>query len=205
MRTIDVCPTPELLPLYDLEGKIAVIVDILRATSCMVTAIAHGIQSIIPVASVEECKELQLEGYVAAAERDARKVVGFDLDNSPFSYMNPALRNKKLAVTTTNGTLAISKSLQAEQLLIGAFLNKSTVANYLLSQDADVVVVCAGWKGKINLEDTLFAGALVEALRNEFIIEQDSALMAYTIYKAAKYNLFAYMAESSHVKRLQNL
>jgi 2-phosphosulfolactate phosphatase len=205
LRKIDVCLTPELLHLYTLDRKIAVVVDILRATSCMTTALAHGVASLIPVASVEECRALQAEGYLAAAERDAHKVEGFDLDNSPFSYMNPDLAGKRIAVTTTNGTFAITQSRDADEVLIGSFLNQSAVANYLLSQPNDVLVVCAGWKGKVNLEDTLFAGALVEALRADFLIEQDSALLAYTAYKAARYNMLAYLGESSHVRRLQNL
>jgi 2-phosphosulfolactate phosphatase len=205
MRKIDVCLTPELLHLYSLEGKVVVVTDILRATSCMVTAFSHGVQSLIPVATVEECRALQYEGYLAAAERDAHKVEGFDLDNSPFSYMNPELAGKRIAVTTTNGTLAITKSKSAEKVVVGAFLNKSALANYLLTLPNDVLVVCAGWKGKVNLEDTLFAGALVEALHTEFVTEQDSALLAYTAYKAAKHNPMAYLSESSHVRRLQNL
>ena len=205
MRKIDVCLTPELLHLYHLEGKTAVIVDILRATSCMTTALAHGVLSVIPVATVEECRALQHEGYLAAAERDAQMVEGFDLDNSPFSYMHPDLTGKRIAVTTTNGTLALANSREAEKVVIGSFLNKSALANYLVTQAEDVLVVCAGWKGKVNLEDTLFAGALVEALHHEFITEQDSALLAYTAYKAAKHNPLAYLAECSHVKRLQHL
>ena len=87
MRKIDVCPTPELLHLYNLEKKIVVVVDVFRATSCMTTAFAHGVSKIIPVAQIEECRLLQQQGYLAAAERNAVKVDGFDLDNSPFSYM----------------------------------------------------------------------------------------------------------------------
>lgn len=205
MRKIDVCPTPELLHLYNLDNKIAVIVDIFRATSCMTTAFAHGIEKIIPVAQIEECKVLQEQGYLAAAERNAMKIEGFDLDNSPFSYMKPELAGRTLAMTTTNGTLALTKSKSAQQVLVGSFLNRKAITDYLLTQPYDVLVVCAGWKGKYNLEDTLFAGAVVCSLKSEFTIEDDAALAAHMIYDAAKYNMIKFIAHSSHVRRLARL
>ncbi len=205
MKKIDVCPTPELLHLYRLTGKIVVVVDIFRATSCMTTAFAHGVAKIIPVAQLDECRALQKQGLIAAAERDARKAEGFDLDNSPFSYMNPELIGQTIAVTTTNGTLAITKSIEADQVLIGSFLNKKTIVDYLHFMPNDVLIVCAGWKGKINLEDMLFAGAVVCSLKNDFFVEDDSALSALMIYEAAKFNMIKFIANSSHVRRLHGL
>jgi 2-phosphosulfolactate phosphatase len=205
MKKIDVCPTPELLHLYQLTGKIVVVVDIFRATSCMTTAFAHGVAKIIPVAQLDECRALQKQGLIAAAERDARKAEGFDLDNSPFSYMNPELIGQTIAVTTTNGTLAITKSIEADQVLIGSFLNKKTIVDYLHFMPNDVLIVCAGWKGKINLEDMLFAGAVVSSLKNDFSVEDDSALSALMIYEAAKFNMIKFIANSSHVRRLHGL
>jgi 2-phosphosulfolactate phosphatase len=205
MRNIDVCPSPELLHLYTLENKIAVVVDILRATSCMTTALAHGVDKIIPVAHLEECRQWQLQGYIAAAERDAKKAEGFDLDNSPFSYMDPKLKGQTIAMTTTNGTLAITRSRTASEVIAGSFLNKKVVIDHLIASQRDVVVVCAGWRGKFNLEDTLFAGAIVEGLKGQFSIEDDSALSAAMIYATAKYNMIKFMAASSHVRRLHGL
>lgn len=205
MKQVDVCYSPELIHLYDLDQKIVVVVDVFRATSCMVTAFAHGVQSIIPVATVEECRALQAKGLLSAAERDAKKLDGFELDNSPFSYMDTYLAGQTLAVTTTNGTLAITKSKAAIKVLVGAFLNIGALANYLKNQPYDVLVHCAGWKGKPNLEDTLFAGALVEALKEEYIIAEDSAMMALQVYEQNKHDLLAAVSNSSHVKRLQKL
>ncbi len=205
MRKIDVCPTPELLHLYSLENKIAVIVDVFRATSCMTTAFAHGVEKIIPVAQIEECRVLQQQGYLAAAERNAMKVDGFDLDNSPFSYMKPELAGQTLVMTTTNGTLAITKSRLAAQVIVGSFLNLKVITDYLLTQPHDALIVCAGWKGKYNLEDTLFAGSVVCSLKNDFVIEDDAALAAHMIYDAAKYNMIKFIAHSSHVRRLARL
>ncbi len=205
MKKIDVCLSPELIHLYDLKNTIVVVVDIFRATSCMVTAFAHGVEKIYPVATVEECSKLQAKGYLAAAERDAQKVEGFELDNSPFSYMAENIKGATIAVTTTNGTLAISKSKSAEKVIIGAFLNIETVANFVQNQAYDVLIHCAGWKGKPNLEDTLFAGALIDLLQNDFEIAEDSALMALKLYFLKKDRMEAAVANSSHVKRLQKL
>lgn len=205
MRQIDVCLTPELLHLYPVEGKVVVVVDILRATSCMVTGIAYGVSKIIPVATLEECAELKKQGCITAAERDGKKADGFDIGNSPFSYMEESMRGQTVAVTTTNGTLAISKCKTAQAVVIGSFLNRAAIIQYLKNQPYDVLVVCAGWKGKVNLEDTLFAGAVVEGLKQDFCIEHDAAMAAMALFRQAKGNMKAFLSNCSHVKRLNNL
>ncbi len=205
MKKIDVCLTPELLHLHDIENSIVVVVDIFRATSCMTTAFANGVEAIIPVATLDECVSYQRQGYLAAAERDGKTPEGFDFDNSPFSYMVEKVHGSTICVTTTNGTLAITKSKSAVKVMIGSFLNLGALATYLRDQQYDVLILCAGWKGKPNLEDTLFAGALVERLNDEFMVEEDAALMAQRLYALGKDDLLACVASSSHVKRLQRL
>jgi len=205
MKKIEVCFTPSLIDLYNVEKKVVVVVDILRATSCMTTAMANGVKSIIPVATIEECFSLRKKGFLAAAERDGKMADGFDLGNSPFSYMDKSLKGKTIAVTTTNGTLAITKSKKAAQVIVGSFLNQSVVANYLINQPNDVIILCAGWKGKMNIEDTLFAGALVDAVKDEFTFEEDATLIAQSLYNVAKDDIAGFVAKSSHVKRLNKL
>lgn len=207
MKNIDVCLTPDLLHLHapSLENSIVVVADVFRATSCMVTAFAYGIKSILPVATVEECKDLQNRGYLAAAERNARKVEGFDLDNSPFSYMDERLIGANIAMTTTNGTLAITRSRSAVKVLVGSFLNLDAIVRYLKSQPYDVLVLCAGWKGRPNLEDTLFAGALVERLKDSYAMKEDGAIMAWRLYCQGQNDLPGFLANSSHVRRLHRL
>mgnify|MGYP006284725537 CR=1 FL=1 len=205
MRKIDVCLSPDLIELYDLTGKVVVVVDILRATSCMTTGIAHGVNSIKPVATLAECQELQFKGYTAAAERNGKKVDGFDLGNSPFDYMDEELRGKDIAVTTTNGTLAITKSMDAEQVIIGSFLNFSAIINYLKRIKHDVVIHCAGWKGKVNMEDSLYAGAVVDALNGQMDYACDAPKIVHSLYLQAKGNMLDFMQNSSHAKRLTKL
>lgn len=201
-KHIEVCLTPEQIHHFDLSGKIVVVTDVLRATSCMVTGLAHGLDSIIPVATLEECQAYQLKGYLAAAERGGRQVEGFDLGNSPFEYMNPDLKGKSVVVSTTNGTQAITKSMQARSILIGAFLNLSAVAKHLIFSDKDVVIHCSGWKGLFSMEDTLFAGALLDKLRLTHSSESDAALMALTMYQQAKSDVSAFIHKANHAQRL---
>lgn len=206
---LDVCLTPELLYQHgDLAGTAVVVVDVLRATSVMVTALAHGVTRIIPVSELDECRVLgRTHGHLTAAERDGRQAEGFDLGNSPFSYQSDAVRGRTLAMTTTNGTLAIRRALAqgATHVCAGAFLNLSAVAAWVQVHGGPALVVCAGWKGAVNLEDTLFAGALVQALAPDFRPASDAALAARHLWVAAAPNPFDFLQESSHVQRLANL
>lgn len=206
MKNIDVCLSPELLHLHNTTNSIVVVTDIFRATSCMVTGFAYGVDRIHPVEKVEECKALQARGYIGAAERNAQKVEGFELDNSPFSYMEDSLVGASVAMTTTNGTRSITMAKpNAVKVIIGAFLNLEAVISCLRNQPYDVLVLCAGWKGKVNLEDTLFAGAVVDALKDEYNVAEDGAMMAHRLYNIAKDDMLGFLATSSHIKRLQRL
>lgn len=205
MRTIDVCLSPDLMHLYKVPQHSVVVVDILRATSCMTTAFAFGVDSIYPFAQLNDCLAMKSKGYYTAGERDGKKVDGFDLGNSPFEYQHPKLKGQKIAFTTTNGTQAIVKSLGAKEIIIGAFLNLSTVVDHLRKSANDVLVVCAGWKGKVNLEDTLFAGAIVEKLKDSLVAACDSPLASQHLYNQAKNDLPRFLSNSSHVQRLARL
>lgn len=207
MEKIEVVLTPALLPLYDIKGKVVVIIDILRATSSMCVAFHTGVEKILPVATPEECKLFKEFDFLCAAERNAVKVAGFDLGNSPFEFQNPLLKDRSIAFTTTNGTKAIkaAKEQGAATIVIGSFLNLSAVTNWLIKQKQSVILVCAGWKDKYNLEDTLFAGALVDALSNNFETECDSALSAALLYQTTQPRLEAIVRQSSHAKRFQLL
>ncbi len=205
MKELEICLTPDLIELYDLRGKVVVVVDVLRATSSIVTGLAHKVNSIRPVASLSECKDLQNQGYIAAAERGGMMVEGFDLGNSPYGFMMEQLEGVDIAMTTTNGTIAISKSRDAKQILIGSFLNFSSVVNYLKMQPNSVLIHCAGWKGRINMEDTLFAGAVAHALEGNCTVNTDAVLMAKSLFQQSKGDFLSFMANSSHVNRLKKL
>ncbi|MGW8121307.1 2-phosphosulfolactate phosphatase [Roseivirga echinicomitans] len=199
---IDVCYTPDLIHQFDIKDKTVVVIDILRATSSMVAGLGSGIQSITPVATIEECEALGRQGYVMAGERSGEKVAQFEMGNSPFDYMNPALKGRKVATTTTNGTQAIELSKGAKEVIIGAFLNLNPVVNHLMKSNNDVLLFCAGWKGRYNLEDTLFAGAVCNALKQNAEFESDSALCAFFLYQSMATDLAYYINRSNHAARL---
>ena len=205
MKTIDVCLSPELMHLYDLHDRTVVVVDILRATSCMVTAFAHGVESITPFADLNACRTMKMKGYITSGERDGKKVEGFDKGNSPFEYIAADIKGKKIAFTTTNGTQAIEKAKGAKKIVIGSFLNLSSIVKYLLFGENSVLIVCAGWKGKVNLEDTLFAGAVMAKLKNHIEPDCDAPLAAQHLYNLAKDDMVKFLSNSSHVKRLNRL
>jgi 2-phosphosulfolactate phosphatase len=205
MKTIDVCLSPDLMHLYDVHDRTVVVVDILRATSCMVTAFANGVESITPFAHLEDCKRMKAYGYITSGERNGEKVEGFDKGNSPFEYLGNSVKGKKIAFTTTNGTQAIEKSRYAQELVIGAFLNLGTVIDHLLKSPNNVLIVCAGWKGKVNLEDTLFAGAIMEHLKNAVEPDCDAPLAAQHLYNIAKHDPMKFLSNSTHVRRLNKL
>jgi 2-phosphosulfolactate phosphatase len=205
MKTIDVCLSPDLMHLYDVRDRTVVVVDVFRATSCMTTAFAHGVQSIRPYADLEECKAAKAQGFITSGERDGQKPDGFDKGNSPFEYMGEDIRGKRIAFTTTNGTQAIHKAMGAPKIVVGSFLNLSAVVDDLCAGESSVLVICSGWKGRVSLEDTLFAGALVERLKGRFEIDCDAPRAARDLYNLAKSDLRGYLADSAHVKRLARL
>lgn len=203
MNSLEICFSPELIHLHDFRGKIVVVVDIFRATSTMVTALANGVQRIRPVEDLETCRLLKDEGYITAGERNGQKAEGFELGNSPLSYLNDAYKGSRIAMTTTNGTVAIERSKEdAEEVLIGAFLNLQATAAYIRKKNKPVLIFCAGWKGKFNLEDSLFAGALASLL--QFPYDCDGTLAMETLYNQVKGDLVGFLKKASHAKRLQN-
>lgn len=194
-----------MLPLYRVEESIVVIIDIFRATSSICYGIHNGAKAIIPVSSIEACQAFQNNGHLLAAERNGMVVDGFNFGNSPFSYSADKVSGQTIVLTTTNGTRSIELSRQAKKVVIGSFLNLSSLCNWLKEQDEPVLLVCAGWKGKFCLEDTLFAGAVVEKLQHDFLFEDDSAVAAMDLYLHARGDLRAYLRKSSHSERLKKL
>ncbi|KPQ19096.1 MAG: 2-phosphosulfolactate phosphatase ComB [Algoriphagus marincola HL-49] len=204
MNQLEVCFSPELIHLHELEGKIVVVVDIFRATSTMVAALANGIEEIETFADLETCRTMKQKGYLIAGERNGQTVEGFDLGNSPVALLDNSFSGQKLAMTTTNGTLAISKSEGASEILIGAFPNLSATVKYIQAQEKDVLIHCAGWKGRFNLEDSLYAGALAKALESTHESNDDGAMAMKSLFEKEGHQLKKYLSQASHAKRLQN-
>jgi len=208
MKSLEVCLTPALLPLFDLEGKIAVIIDIFRATTSICYGIENGAEAIIPVAEVHECIAYRDKGFdhLLAAERNGEVVEGFDFGNSPFSYTSEKVGGKTIVLTTTNGTHALHQSVKAKRIVIGSFLNLNTLCSWLAEQPESVILVCAGWKNNFNLEDTLYAGAVTHLLTGKGSYRpDDAAIAALDLYTLAKDDLNGYLKKTSHSERLKQL
>jgi 2-phosphosulfolactate phosphatase len=204
---LQVCLTPALLPLYNVEDYIVVVIDIFRATTSICYGIENGAKAIIPVSKVEECsayREIE-PGHLLAAERDGEVVAGFDFGNSPFSYTKENVAGRTIVLTTTNGTHALHLSRGANKIVIGSFLNLTSLCNWLKSQHENILLVCSGWKNNFNLEDTLFAGAVVEQLKETNFIADDPAIAANDLYHIAKDDLNGYLKKTSHSERLKKL
>jgi len=206
-RKLEVCLTPALIPLYKVEDYIVVIIDIFRATSSICYGIENGAEAIIPVAEVAECAAYREKGseFLLAAERNGEVVEGFDFGNSPFSYTPEKVGGKTVVLTTTNGTHALHLSRAAKKVVIGSFLNLSALSAWLGDQQEDILLVCAGWKNNFNLEDSLFAGAVVEKLKDAGYKLDDSAIGANDLYLAGRDDINGYLKKSSHSERLKKL
>ncbi|MEI7801349.1 MAG: 2-phosphosulfolactate phosphatase [Bacteroidota bacterium] len=201
--SLDVILTPNLLPLYPLQGKVVVVIDVLRATTTMTVALDQGATKVIPVESIEECLSYKDKpDHILAGERGGQKVEGFSYGNSPFEYMDGVVKGKTLVLTTTNGTRAIKMSGDAKEILIGGFLNFSALTRWLLNESTDTVLLCSGWRDKFNLEDTIFAGAIIHHLKEYFLVDSDSAFAAEKLYLNSRRNMLHFMKQSSHYKRL---
>ncbi len=207
-RRVEVCFSPALFSAYTQDTDcVIVVIDVFRATSAICTAFEHGIKRIFPVSTLEEAKAFQKQGCLAAAERNGEIVAGFDLGNSPLSYQHDRFVGKDLAITTTNGTKAIGVAKGSGKIIVGSFLNLKAVCEFLVKENKDVILLCAGWKDRFNLEDSLFAGAVVYHLKNEkqFTGLSDSSLAACSMYEQGKSDLNGYLKNSSHRNRLARL
>jgi 2-phosphosulfolactate phosphatase len=205
MPKIDLVMSPALLSYYDIVGKVVVVIDIFRASSSIVYGLDNGALEIIPVSTLDECLSYPRDEYLLAAERDGKVMPGFDFGNSPFSYTREKVEGKRIVLTTTNGTHAIELAKTSDKVLIGAFFNLEVLCQKLVELGKDVILLCAGWKNKFNLEDTLFGGAVVKRVRDHFSISGDSAIAAQDLYELYAPNMPILLTKSSHSQRLIHL
>jgi 2-phosphosulfolactate phosphatase len=205
--TLHTSLSPALLHLYNVSNSIVVIIDVLRATSTIATVLHNGAKCIIPVDSVAECIRIgkQIEG-ITAGERDGQVAEGLSYGNSPFEYPREFVAGKTLVLTTTNGTKLLHMALDkgAKKIITGSFGNLSAVCDYLIEQKRHVILGCAAWKDRVNIEDILFAGAVINRIKAHFDINCDGSQIAETMYTDAKEDLFEFLKNknASHYHRL---
>ena len=205
-RNLETCFSPALYEAGLHTGSIVVVIDILRATSAICTAFANGASSIIPVETAEEAKEYKNRGYLVAAERDGYVLDFADFGNSPFNFTREMVEGKTIVYSTTNGTGIIKMSSSAGRIVIGSFLNISALTRWIISQEMDVVLFCAGWKNRFNLEDTICAGAIAEKLLATSLYSTicDSTHAAMDLWSLAKNDLQGYIEKAAQKSRLRS-
>ena len=211
LENIDVFFSLNSFNEIELRDKTSVVIDVLRASSSIVTALMNGADAIIPVADMGEASKIAMnvdsENYLLCGEKDGIKIDGYDLGNSPFEYSKEVVANKKLIFNTTNGTKAIKKTFGSSNVCVAAFLNVSAVVEFLKNQDTDIVLVCAGWKGRLAFEDILLAGNIIYKLSNGLLPDKsrDGVRVAFTLYDTYKDDIAAIIHQSNHAERLKTL
>lgn len=203
---VDICFSPALYPYYAENNaeRIVIVVDIFRATTTMCAALKNGAKSIMPVASIEEAQAYKAKGYPVGAERNVRRCDFADFGNSPFDYTPEKVTGKDIVFTTTNGTQAIEAASDAHALVIGAFSNISAIVEFCVTAKKDVLVLCAGWNNRFNIEDTLYAGAVAKRLLDKgYTYASDAVEIALAMWRDATPDLQDYISHTEHIKRLE--
>jgi len=199
--------SPSLLKLYEVKDAVVVVIDVLRATSTIATALFNGANAVIPVDDIAKCINISNAiGGITAGERDGRIAEGLQYGNSPFEYPREFIAGKTLVLTTTNGTKLLHMALSrgASHIITGSFPNYSAVCDYLLGQHKPVILGCAAWKDRVNIEDTLFAGAVISRIKEHFSIQCDSSRIAEMLYDRGKDDLYGFLEsnDATHYRRL---
>ena len=211
LNNIDVFFSMQSFQEEELRGKTAVVIDVLRATSTIVTALKNGAKQIIPVEDMGEASKIShnidSDQYLLCGEKDGVTIDGYDLGNSPLEYTKEAVEGKTIIFNTTNGTKTIKKASVALHVYIGSFLNLNALARALKQHDEELVLLCSGWKGRLSFEDSLFAGALIHKLSKGKLPEdaKDGAKVALGLYEKYGEDLFGIIKQTDHAQRLKGL
>jgi len=209
--SIDVFTTSLALREEDVRKKTVVVIDVLRASSTIVTALHNGVKAVIPVEDMEAAhkiaQNLDSSGYLLCGEKDGVKIQGYHLGNSPLEYEEEKIKGKIIIFNTTNGTKAISRSTSADRLIIGSFLNLKTVVDSLKADPNEIILVCAGWKNRFSLEDTLCAGNIIFDLTEGKLPEDtsDGSVAAFSLYANYRNRVEEMIRSSNHAMRLKHL
>ena len=191
-----------------IKDKIVVVIDMLRATSVITTAIMNGCKEVIPVLTVEEAfsKKEELKDILLGGERKAIKINGFDFSNSPLEYTNDKVKNKTIVLSTTNGTRALTSCLSAKEIFIGCMLNAKALAKVLVEKGQDVVIVNAGTNGQFSMDDYICSGLIIKEVMDisNKIDLSDIAISSLKTYSEYT-DVLSYIKDARHYKVMMNL
>lgn len=208
--TLDILPTAQSAEGYDFGGGVAVVIDVLRATSVITMALGNGASGVVPASSVEEARaiadRLGRTGVVLGGERHADLIPGFDLGNSPQTYTRGRVAGKTVVLTTTNGTLALRNAAAASQVIVASMLNYRAAARLVDKQGAEakVTIVCSGNYGLPTLEDNLCAALIAKELETAAAVRyaSDHAISVRMMAEAYAPNGTEWFSQARHYNRL---
>lgn len=214
MNNLEVVFTPEEIKNRRLSDKLIVVIDVLRASSTIVTALACGCRGLVPILSPEQAKEkaqqFKKEEVLLGGEREGRKIKGFDLGNSPREYQKEIVEDRIIIFSTTNGVKTLEIVRGALRIIIASFLNLQATFNYCSKFQGDILLACAGKEGYFSLEDTVCAGMLINSLRDIYSTtctcqEVDANLTAQVLYKKFGNNILEMLRKSQHGRYLESI
>ncbi len=205
-QKLEVCFSPALFNRFESREAIIVIIDVLRASSAICTAFANGAETLIPVAEADDARKYKKLGYLVAAERDGFVLDFADFGNSPFNFTKDKVLGRTIVYSTTNGTRVIDMASGSYRTVIGSFLNITSLSGWLAGQGRDVILFCAGWKDKFNLEDAICAGAIADRLMDSpsFLTICDSAHASLDLWAQASKNPLEYIEKAAQRSRLRD-
>ena len=212
MNNLEVVFTPEEIKNRRLSDKLIVVIDVLRASSTIITALAYGCRGLVPILSPEQAKEkaqqFKKEEVLLGGEREGRKIKGFDLGNSPREYQKEIVEDRIIIFSTTNGVKTLERIRGAFRIIIASFLNLQATFNYCSKFQGDILLACAGKEGYFSLEDTVCAGKLINSLRDIYsdtCQEADANLTAQVLYKKFGNNILEMLRKSQHGQYLESI
>ena len=212
MNSLETLFIPEEIKNTELAGKLVVIIDVLRASSTIVAALANGCNGFIPIFSPNQAKkkarQFKKERVLLGGERAGIKLEGFDLGNSPREYKRETVKDKTIIFSTTNGVKTLEMVKGAYRIIIGSFLNLQAVCNYCTNYRGDILIICAGKEGKFSLEDAACAGMIVNSLKDVFSVacqEADANLTAQLLYEKFSNNILEILRKSQHGRYLEGI
>lgn len=208
---IDVFSTAQSFQEEEVRNKTVVVIDVLRASSSMVTALINGAKGIIPVEDMSAASKiaanLDPKSVLLCGEKDGKKIEGYQLGNSPMEYSRGVVEGKTMIMNTTNGTKAVTRASLARKILIGCFLNAASVVDELQNSEGDIIIICAGWKSSFSLEDMLCAGLIIDRLSNGHLSDDasDGAKLAQVLYQKYSSDIEAAVSQTNHANRLKDI
>lgn len=212
-RTLDVLLQPGEISPDRIRGKTIVVIDVLRASTSLVTALANGAKLIIPCDTVEEAREIKksnlYQNILLCGERSGKRISGFDLGNSPMCYTEDKVRDKTIVFTSTNGSRAINSVTDGSQIVIGGFINSQAVVDFISASSQDCLFACSGMEGRFSLEDTVCAGLMIEKIVEQAgekdLQKTDEAFAAQILYRYHSNDLDSMIHNSQHGQYLQSI